>query len=220
LIEFPSPSPVCAIAMSARRSVCGETCPSGSRPAAKSSLVAQTRGDWIPAQGRYDGGGVASRQPIHFHLAPTIPRKTAHATSPPSQPVPTITPFRFGYTGQHCRRGGAGDRVGRPDASGPYGAAQKMVCPLNKGVRVSHTSRMASARSKPNRRRRTGVARKNTPNGARRVSPNSIHTRHTTCPGRTSNFRDRQGASPSSRRDGKRVIRQKPPKQTSERTRR
>ena len=170
MIEFPSPSPVCAIAMSARRSVCGETCPSGSRPAAKSSLVAQTRGDWIPAQGRYDGGGVASRQPIHFHLAPTIPRKTAHATSPPSQPVPTITPFRFGYTGQHCRRGGAGDRVGRPDASGPCGAAQKMVCPLNKGVRVSHTSRMASTRSKPAAADGPELRGKNTERGTSRVT--------------------------------------------------
>jgi hypothetical protein len=55
-------------------------------------------------------------------------RKIRVTSSPHSNPMPTISSSRFGYTGQHCRRGGIGDRVGRSDAGGPCGAAQKMVC--------------------------------------------------------------------------------------------
>ena len=53
-----------------------------------------------------------------------------------------MPPSRFGYTGAHRRRGGAGDRVERPDAGATRGAAQKMVCLPNPDVRVSHTSRV------------------------------------------------------------------------------
>ncbi len=72
------------------------------------------------------------------------------------------------------------------DAGGSSGAAQKMV-PLSpeKAGRacVAHNPASESAR-KPGRRRGTGVARKNTPNGTRRVSPIKLKSRHPTCPGR------------------------------------
>ena len=82
-------------------------------------------------------------------------------------------PSRFGYTGPHNRRGGTGDRMGRPYAGGPSGAAQKMVClSSSQGTCVCRTHTGPATRKSigPDRRRRTGVARKNTPNGTRRVS--------------------------------------------------
>jgi len=110
-------------------------------------------------------------------------------SSPSPKPVPIITPFRFGYTGQHCRRGGAGACGACRDASRFRRAAQKMV-PLPserwRDVRVSHTNRSGfpQGAKRPCRPRGTGRAWKNTPNGTRRVPHKQFHSRHTTCPGR------------------------------------
>jgi hypothetical protein len=86
---------------------------------------------------------LAAKMLISFPL-PQGERKTSRKIicipSPPSEPVPTITSFRFGYTGPHNRRGGAGDPGCRPYASDRTGAAQKMVClSLNKGACVCRT---------------------------------------------------------------------------------
>ena len=97
-------------------------------------------------------------------------RPLSGLSSPPSQSVPTITPFPFGYTGPHNRRRGAGDRRNRPYAGGTCGAAQKMVCLPEQGACVCRTHPGSLAERHPIRSRRTGVARKNTPNGTRRVS--------------------------------------------------
>ncbi|CDN50207.1 Hypothetical protein RG540_CH40580 [Neorhizobium galegae bv. orientalis str. HAMBI 540] len=95
-------------------------------------------------------------------------------SSPPIKPMPTIPPSRFGYTGRHNRRDGTGDLTNRRYASGSSGAAQKMVSLSPQGgACVCRTQPGMAFRKdvRPYRRRGTGVARKNTPNGARRVSP-------------------------------------------------
>ena len=123
-----------------------------------------------------------------FH--PSNPNHLAAVLSPLCKPVPTITPFRFGYTGPHNRRGGTGDRTGRSYAGGPSGAAQKMVCPLTKGVRVSHTYRSGSSQEhrsgspqtdrscaeKHTERDTPSVTYKKSIRGTRRVPPETRRT--------------------------------------------
>jgi hypothetical protein len=113
-----------------------------------------------------------------------------HETSSPLfRPMPTMLPFRFGYTGQHCRRGGIGDPVSRPDASGAPGAAQKMVCLSSyEGACVCRTHhglgcpkghRSLAAADGPELRGKTHRT------GHAECHYKKFNSRHPTCPGRT-----------------------------------
>ncbi len=113
--------------------------------------------------------------------------KIGPLSSPPTKLMPTIYPSRFGYTGPHNRRDGTGALVVCRHAGGLPGAAQKMVLlSPSGGACVCRTQPGMAPQGGPCRRRGTGVARKNTPNGARRVSLLNFNSRHTTCPGRSS----------------------------------
>jgi hypothetical protein len=118
--------------------------------------------------------GSTPRQRPKTHIPHRRISRIKHLTtfsSPPLKPMPTIYPSRFGCTGPHNRRDGTGALMVCRHAGGSSRAAQKMVSLSSSGgACVCRTQPGMAPQRGPYRRRGTGVARKNTPNGARRVS--------------------------------------------------
>ena len=111
------------------------------------------------ARGRFEGS-IQRYQYVDSEFIPTLrARAILHA-------------FCFGYTGPHCRRDRACDRMGRPDAGDPCGAAQKMVflSPERwRGVRVSHTNRLDLITNNSESPQKDRSCAEKPPNGARRA---------------------------------------------------